>query len=234
MFGDLKKWGVIGVAGMILLALNWFQFKAGQRTREELGQVKAALSLSVAALEEMKALRNNEALLVVDSAKRQEELAAANRGLENKLRKAMRDAKEKIDLETVLPDGVADALCLRWHAAGGNARASQANAAAGADAGTGDTAAARRGVTRPPRKAASGLARPERDGSEPGTTLPGEATSAMARVAQDVGPSDICRNWRGKLTLGDTVEWAGLLLDHAGLERLDKEAIREWATQSGR
>lgn len=36
-----------------------------------------------------------------------------------------------------------------------------------------------------------------------------------------------CDSWAG-MTVRDAVEWSGLLLDHAGLERLDKEALRQW------
>ncbi len=36
-----------------------------------------------------------------------------------------------------------------------------------------------------------------------------------------------CRAWHG-LTLRAVIEWSGLLLTHAGHERLDKNALREW------
>jgi len=37
-----------------------------------------------------------------------------------------------------------------------------------------------------------------------------------------------CAGWYN-LTLRDVVEWSSLLLQHAGLERLDKSALRAWA-----
>lgn len=176
---NLKLWGIAGAVILLLLLGNWLQFQAGQRTREELGQVKAALSLAESALGQLRRLRAEEAQLVVDQAQKQEELETTNRGLEQKLRRAMRNAKS-LNLDTVLPDSITDALCLRWNAASGKDHLPNGNAPSGADAGAGDTVAA------------------------------------------------LCAGWRGKVALGDVAEWAGLLLDHAGLERLDKEGLRQW------
>lgn len=47
------------------------------------------------------------------------------------------------------------------------------------------------------------------------------------------GDCAVCDSWRG-LTYGDVVEWTGLLLEHAGLERNDKAALRSWAEGAGR
>lgn len=41
-------------------------------------------------------------------------------------------------------------------------------------------------------------------------------------------PAAGCDAWAG-LTIRDAVVWVGLLLDHAGAERLDKAALRSWA-----
>lgn len=60
---------------------------------------------------------------------------------------------------------------------------------------------------------------------------------AIAAGRTHAGTSDPvagqCAHWAG-MTLRDAVEWAGLLLDHAGLERLDKQALREWAAMGKR
>lgn len=67
-------------------------------------------------------------------------------------------------------------------------------------------------------QAASGLA----DAGDPGT--------AAGRADAGTGDSAAvaCDGWAG-LTVRDAVEWAGLLLDHAGFERTDKAALRQWA-----
>ena len=39
-----------------------------------------------------------------------------------------------------------------------------------------------------------------------------------------------CEGW-SRLTLRDVVEWTGLLLDHAGAERIDKSGLRDWARE---
>lgn len=44
-------------------------------------------------------------------------------------------------------------------------------------------------------------------------------------------PAPACDGWR-TLTLRQVVEWAGYLLDHAGLERTDKAALRAWAKEN--
>lgn len=36
-----------------------------------------------------------------------------------------------------------------------------------------------------------------------------------------------CADWQ-RVSLRDVLDWTGLLLDHAGLERLDKQGLREW------
>lgn len=41
-----------------------------------------------------------------------------------------------------------------------------------------------------------------------------------------------CGKWR-QMTVADAVEWNGLLLRHAGLEREDKTALRRWAVEVG-
>ena len=40
-----------------------------------------------------------------------------------------------------------------------------------------------------------------------------------------------CNAWAG-LRVRDVLEWSGLLLDHAGLERIDKAAIRGWVRRT--
>lgn len=58
---------------------------------------------------------------------------------------------------------------------------------------------------------------------------PGNAAGgADARAANSVAPD--CGRWR-RMTVRDAVEWNGLLLRHAGLEREDKAALRQWAAQ---
>lgn len=170
-----------GVAIAVLLVVCWVLYQSGQRTREELGRVKADLELAESALEQLRRFRASEAELVADSAEEQERLTVKNRKLEWQLREALKNAN--FDLDTVLPGAVADALCLRWRVASGFGGG--VDAAGGADAGAGHTVAA------------------------------------------------VCAGWRGKLTLGDVVEWAGLLLDHAGAERVDKAALRRWSEEAG-
>lgn len=58
-------------------------------------------------------------------------------------------------------------------------------------------------------------------GDSTGRTHAGESNTAAAG----------CASWAG-LTVRGAVEWAGLLLDHAGLERIDKQAIREWTRRT--
>lgn len=61
------------------------------------------------------------------------------------------------------------------------------------------------------------------------TDYPGNAAGgADARAANSVAPD--CGRWR-RMTVRDAVEWNGLLLRHAGLEREDKAALRQWAAQ---
>lgn len=54
------------------------------------------------------------------------------------------------------------------------------------------------------------------------------ATGAAARTGNP--PAATCDGWRA-LSLRQVVEWAGYLLDHAGLERNDKSALRAWAKE---
>ncbi|MCL1888995.1 MAG: hypothetical protein FWF99_00625 [Desulfovibrionaceae bacterium] len=44
-------------------------------------------------------------------------------------------------------------------------------------------------------------------------------------------PAAGCAAWRGRVNLGEALLWTGLLLEHAGQERLDKAALREWAAR---
>ena len=49
-------------------------------------------------------------------------------------------------------------------------------------------------------------------------------------AGENHSPAPACGDW-GAVTLRDALEWTGLLLDHAGAERLDKAALRSWAAQ---
>ena len=55
----------------------------------------------------------------------------------------------------------------------------------------------------------------------------GDASAAAAARAGDSAAA-LCGGWR-QLTPRQALDWLGLLLDHAGAERLDKAALREWA-----
>lgn len=58
----------------------------------------------------------------------------------------------------------------------------------------------------------------------------GAGTGSLHNGAPDTGAAPLagdCAAWRGRLTVGAVMEWAGALLDHAGAERLDKAALRE-------
>lgn len=57
------------------------------------------------------------------------------------------------------------------------------------------------------------------------------AAGADARAVDPLAA--VCRGWR-RLTVGGAVEWNGLLLRHAGLEREDKAALRRWAVEVGK
>lgn len=65
-------------------------------------------------------------------------------------------------------------------------------------------------------------------GQSPDRTQTDAAGGAAARAAYP--PAHLCDAWRG-VTLRHVVDWAGLLLDHAGAERLDKVGLREWVIQ---
>ena len=52
-------------------------------------------------------------------------------------------------------------------------------------------------------------------------------------AGKDHSPASACGDWEA-VTLRDTLEWVGLLLDHAGAERLDKAAMRAWAASLDR
>ena len=60
---------------------------------------------------------------------------------------------------------------------------------------------------------------------------PGRVDAGTAHTA--AGQSDDCKNWTG-MSVRDAVEWTGLLLDHAGLERLDKAALRQWTRRNAK
>ena len=60
---------------------------------------------------------------------------------------------------------------------------------------------------------------------------PGDA-AGRTHAGKSDSPAPGCAEWAG-LTLRDVVEWSGLLLDHAGLERGDKAGLRAWAAQEG-
>lgn len=70
-------------------------------------------------------------------------------------------------------------------------------------------------------QAAAGRAEAE---PPPGALDRGRADTASVR---DI-PTEFCAPW-ADLTLRDALEWLGLLLDHAGAERIDKAGVRDWA-----
>lgn len=63
-------------------------------------------------------------------------------------------------------------------------------------------------------------------GQSPDAVAGDAAIGAHAGAAHSLAAA--CGPWR-VVTLRDVVEWAGLLLDHAGAERLDKAGLRRWA-----
>lgn len=67
-------------------------------------------------------------------------------------------------------------------------------------------------------RAARGLGDQGAEGSSAGGTDAGKDYPAAA----------FCDDWR-RVTLRDALEWLGLLLDHAGAERIDKAGLRKWA-----
>jgi len=73
---------------------------------------------------------------------------------------------------------------------------------------------------------ASGLGAADYPGNAAGGTDARTADSAAAKGGAGID----CRGWR-KMTVRDAVEWNGLLLRHAGLERGDKAALRRRAKE---
>lgn len=61
---------------------------------------------------------------------------------------------------------------------------------------------------------------------------PAAGSGGPGTVARNGAGAD-CESWR-RMTVADAVEWNGLLLRHAGLEREDKAALRAWAAGVGR
>jgi hypothetical protein len=61
-----------------------------------------------------------------------------------------------------------------------------------------------------------------------GDSSPQGDSSGCAAAGTDHSPTAACGGWEA-VTLRDALEWIGPLLDHAGAERLDKEALRVWA-----
>ena len=159
--------------------INVLADTAEQQARR-LGEVTVVAAGLAKNLETMRQGRAADNLVVKQAAEQSDRMTARARTLERQLREALGD---EADFDRVLSRGVTDALCLRWRAASGRSgEDNPGNAAGGADAGTGDSAAGQ------------------------------------------------CVHWAG-MTVRDAVEWVGLLLDHAGLERLDKAALREWAAR---
>lgn len=165
--------------------INVLAEEAEQQARR-LGEVTVVNAGLAHNLERLAAARAADNLVVAQAAEQSERMTARARGLERKLREALRD---EADFDRVLSRGVTDALCLRYRSATGTDGVSgddPADSAGHAHAGAGDS------------------------------------------VAERGAPLARCADWGG-MTVRDAVEWAGLLLDHAGLERLDKRALREWA-----
>lgn len=77
-------------------------------------------------------------------------------------------------------------------------------------------------------RAASGLAAD--DSRSPAFGPAAGAGDSLAGIGGGVGSdvSSLCDAWRG-VSMRDVLEWSGTLLDHAGAERLDKAALRQWA-----
>ena len=149
------------------------------RRTGELTVVNAGLAHN---LERLAAARAADNLVVKQAAEQSERMAARARGLERKLREALRD---EADFDRVLSRGVTDALCLRYRSAAGT----------------------------------SGVSGDDPDDS---------AGRIDAGASDSAASGNNCEQWHG-LMVRDVVEWAGLLLDHAGMERLDKAALRQWA-----
>ena len=77
--------------------------------------------------------------------------------------------------------------------------------------------------------AASGHPAGPNQGSASGAADAGEGHTASPRDGAGSGRSATpCGEWR-TVTYRDALEWTGLLLDHARLERADKEALRAWS-----
>lgn len=79
-------------------------------------------------------------------------------------------------------------------------------------------------------RAAAGLAGPAA-GYPPAHPDAGKNNTPARNTANspaEPGNENPCAEWQ-HITLRDVLEWSGSLLDHAGAERLDKAALREWA-----
>ena len=64
--------------------------------------------------------------------------------------------------------------------------------------------------------------------SDAGKSNPQTGIPEIWHVPDPFGAGNPCAGWENVSTR-DALEWAGTLLDHAGAERLDKAALREWA-----
>lgn len=79
---------------------------------------------------------------------------------------------------------------------------------------------------------AGGRITPDHPGNaSPGADARAGDTASAGRGTASGSPD--CSGWR-KMTVRNAVEWNGLLLRHAGLEREDKAALRAWAAKGGR
>jgi hypothetical protein len=189
------------IIGVLLLAV-WWQHSAMNRLARELGELTAAnsgLAISLSAAEEG---RRRDNTIIAEAATAAQELQNTARNLQYQLKEALKH-ETQFNLDSPLPVHITDALCLRWQAASGYSEDNAGNAAAGAHART--------------RHTAPGIC----SASDGGLRPPG---SPQVRAE----PSSCASSWRN-VTLYELFEWTGALLDHAGLERLDKAALRKWA-----
>ena len=77
----------------------------------------------------------------------------------------------------------------------------------------------------------SGYLAGDRAGYAAGSPDAGTGDSVAARASVESAGAG-CEGWR-VVTWRQVMEWSGLLADHAGLERMDKAALRGWAGDSG-
>lgn len=148
----MTKYITVGlITAVILAAVGGYvhsqdtRLKAQAVTLAEQGQTIGVLYAANAAqaktIDDLQADKKRDETLVADTAGKIEKLTTRIQSLDRITREALNG--QNLTLDSLLPPDAALALCLQWHEASGRSAGDYpANAATGADARAGDTAAA--------------------------------------------------------------------------------------------